>query len=76
MILTQRGLVTAETLELAVREPRGEERKDRPERLEELERQAILEALERCGGNQSRAARELGIDRTTLGRKLRRCGII
>ncbi|MFK7985051.1 MAG: sigma-54 interaction domain-containing protein [Sandaracinaceae bacterium] len=36
-----------------------------------LERQLIDEALERTGHNLSRAARELGIDRNTLKRKLR-----
>lgn len=76
VILTQRGQATAATLELAVREPRGAGGRGRPESLEDLERQAILGALERCGGNQSWAARELGIDRTTLGRKLRRYHII
>jgi transcriptional regulator with PAS, ATPase and Fis domain len=39
------------------------------------ERDFILNALQRCGNNQTRAARELGIDRTTLWRKLRRYGI-
>ncbi len=32
----------------------------------EVERRRILEALERCGGNQTRAARMLGISRNTL----------
>jgi DNA-binding NtrC family response regulator len=34
--------------------------------LEALERQRILDALERCGGNQTQAARLLGISRGTL----------
>jgi PAS domain S-box-containing protein len=34
------------------------------------EREHILAVLERCGFNQTRAARELGIDRTTLWRKI------
>ena len=38
--------------------------------LKEVERRAILEALERAGGNRSRAARMLEIDRSTLRRKL------
>ncbi len=35
------------------------------------ERDLILAALERAGWNRSRAARQLGIDRTTLWRKIR-----
>jgi len=34
--------------------------------VQEVERQHILDALSRCGGNQTRAARELGISRRTL----------
>ncbi len=41
----------------------------RPLTLAEIEAQAIQAALVRHGGNVSRAARELGIDRTTLHRK-------
>ena len=40
--------------------------------LEELEVHAIREALSRHGGNRARAARELGIHRSTLLRKLKR----
>jgi len=39
--------------------------------LRDMERRHIQEALERVGGNQSQAARLLGIDRGTLARKLR-----
>jgi len=35
-----------------------------------LEKERIVEALERCGGNQTRAARMLGISRNTLMTKL------
>lgn len=38
--------------------------------VEELERARILEALERAGGNQSRAARDLGISRRLLVERL------
>jgi DNA-binding NtrC family response regulator len=43
--------------------------------LEELERRAVLERLERLGWNQVQAAESLGIDRRTLHRKLRAWGI-
>ncbi len=34
--------------------------------VKQVERQHIIDALTRCGGNQTRAARELGISRRTL----------
>ncbi len=42
--------------------------------LDEVERSHILRVLEECGGNQSRAADVLGIDRVTLHHKLKRYG--
>ncbi|MFT4127408.1 MAG: helix-turn-helix domain-containing protein [Gordonia sp. (in: high G+C Gram-positive bacteria)] len=39
--------------------------------LEQAERQAIIDALERCDGNKVHAARELGISRTTLYARIR-----
>jgi DNA-binding NtrC family response regulator len=38
--------------------------------LVEIERQAILDALDRCAGNQTRAAELLGIPRRTFCKKL------
>lgn len=42
--------------------------------LEEVERRHILRTLERCEGNKSQTARVLGINRTTLWKKLIRYG--
>jgi two-component system, NtrC family, response regulator HydG len=42
--------------------------------LDEMERVHILRVLEECGGNQSRAADVLDIDRVTLHHKLKRYG--
>jgi len=39
--------------------------------LDQVERQMILQALEKCGGNQGKAALALGISRRTLVRKLK-----
>ncbi|MEC7519444.1 MAG: sigma-54 dependent transcriptional regulator [Myxococcota bacterium] len=39
-------------------------------RMRELDRQRIVEALEACGGNQTRAAKMLGISRRTLVNRL------
>ncbi len=41
-----------------------------------IERDAILTALERSGGNRTRAAQDLGIHRTTLLRKLKKLGVV
>jgi DNA-binding NtrC family response regulator len=43
--------------------------------LEDMERQHIMRVLEENGGNKSRAARALGIERKTLYQKARRLGI-
>lgn len=42
--------------------------------LAEVERDHVLDVLERCGGSQVEAARVLGIGRNTLWRKLRAYG--
>ena len=42
----------------------------------EAERQSLLHALERAGWHRGRAAEALGIDRTTLWRKMRRLRIV
>ena len=39
--------------------------------MEELERLAITQALDQCGGNRTHAATRLGISVRTLQRKLR-----
>jgi two-component system response regulator HydG len=49
---------------------RGESAGAGPTPLEEVERVAILRALEMTGGNKSEAARQLGITRKTLHKKL------
>lgn len=43
--------------------------------LVEVEKQMILEALKRCGGNQTRAARYLGMSRRTLAYRLDKYGV-
>jgi DNA-binding NtrC family response regulator len=43
--------------------------------VQEVERQHIIDALSRCGGNQTRAAQELGISRRTLISRLETYGI-
>lgn len=43
--------------------------------VEDYERRLILDALERAGGNQRRAAADLGVLATTLNEKMRRLGL-
>jgi DNA-binding NtrC family response regulator len=45
-----------------------------PRTLDDIEREHILRVLEQCGGNQTRAAEVLDIDRVTLYNRLKRYG--
>jgi two-component system, NtrC family, response regulator HydG len=42
--------------------------------LDDMEKAHILRVLEECGGNQTRAAEVLDIDRVTLHNKLKKYG--
>ncbi|HRJ11453.1 MAG TPA: helix-turn-helix domain-containing protein, partial [Prosthecobacter sp.] len=44
--------------------------------VHEMERQLIMQAVERCGGNRSDAAALLNISRRTLQRKLKEMGMV
>jgi DNA-binding NtrC family response regulator len=50
------------------------EAKSAPRTLDDIEREHILRVLEECGGNQTRAAEVLDIDRVTLYNRLKRYG--
>ncbi|MCH2172225.1 sigma-54 dependent transcriptional regulator [Myxococcota bacterium] len=52
-------------------DPASNELKVSGSTLRDLERSAIEQTLRECGGNRSRAAASLGIDRSTLRRKLK-----
>jgi DNA-binding NtrC family response regulator len=49
---------------------------DLNERLEQVETQLLSEALRRADGNKTKAARLLGLNRTTLVEKLKRKGMV
>ena len=77
-ILAGGGTVEAEHLELEA--PRAHARAGAGAReddasLKDLERQAILEALDACGGNRRKAAERLGIALRTLQYKLKAYGV-
>ena len=61
--------VTAADLPFTAKAP------SRPVTMEEIEKQAILEALERNGGNRTRAAAQLGISLRTLQYRLKEYGM-
>jgi Nif-specific regulatory protein len=52
--------------------PRGERGRRLADLVEEMERRVIREALDRCGGNQSQAATELGMTEQSLRYRLRK----
>lgn len=73
--LVERHVVLADTPLMQVEELEGQAPGDDSldhdwPTLNELERRYLLKALERFGGNQTRAAEALGIDKSTLWRKL------
>jgi two-component system response regulator AtoC len=43
--------------------------------MDDIEKNAILKALERCGGNRTRAAEMLGLSRKTILNKLKSWGL-
>jgi transcriptional regulator with GAF, ATPase, and Fis domain len=45
------------------------------DKIEEIERESILKALEECGWIQARAARKLGITGRMVGYKIKKYGI-
>mgnify|MGYP000908345974 CR=1 FL=1 len=49
--------------------------KSLPDALDDIERATIIEALQRAGGVQARAARQLGISRSNLNYRIGRLGI-
>lgn len=64
--------VLVEKVKKALTGSKGKERVPSSRTLEELERDAVTGALRRCGGNQSEAARMLGISRLALYRKIQK----
>jgi two-component system response regulator HydG len=74
VILARSSSITKQDLSLGLPLPEGGARGKAT--LKELQRHHILSALERHGGNQAKAARELGIGRNTLWRRLKEYGLL
>lgn len=63
--------ITGSDLKLNHAAPLSESKSPLNRDLDQLERQIVFDTLERCGGNQGKAAEALGISRRTLLRKLK-----
>jgi transcriptional regulator with PAS, ATPase and Fis domain len=63
--------ITGGDLKLNHAAPLSESKSPLNRDLDHLERQIVFDTLERCGGNQGKAAEALGISRRTLLRKLK-----
>jgi PAS domain S-box-containing protein len=72
-VIRSEGEIDVEDLPPELREPGGQV--SHSGTLEDLERSAIEAALRRSGGHRKQAARDLGIDPSTLYRKIRTLGI-
>jgi len=72
--LQQQGLA-AHRAAAAVAEGEGESEKPSVKALADLEREAILSAIQALNGDKLQAAKLLGIGKTTLYRKLKEYGI-
>jgi DNA-binding NtrC family response regulator len=82
VVLARHNLITVKELPTEVQLPavlqmteRGEPQSAKTQSLNEMERNAILQALAQTHGNKKRAAQLLGIQRPTLYNKMKRFGI-
>ncbi|HUJ59155.1 MAG TPA: helix-turn-helix domain-containing protein, partial [Kofleriaceae bacterium] len=81
LVLGESGAITARELELPQHAPPSELADAAPPRahdavMDDIERRRLVQALAVAEGNQSHAARALGLPRTTLVNKLRRHGLL
>ena len=75
-VMGKGDLITPEDLPEAVRGREGSAVPEGKGLLDEGERRAILEALERTGWRKGEAAKVLGVSRATLWRKMKKHGLI
>lgn len=74
-VLCHGGIIELTDLPAELRPPSGEPNSRRPMTLAAMEKLFISEALDRRGGNRTQAAADLGIDPSTLYRKIKGYGI-
>ena len=78
VVLTRSKVLDVKDIPAQVRESvggSGEVRIDADITVDEMEKRMIIQALEKTGGNRTKAAEKLGISRRTLHRKLNQYGI-
>ncbi|MBN2461048.1 MAG: sigma-54-dependent Fis family transcriptional regulator [Candidatus Cloacimonetes bacterium] len=73
--LARNNVITAEELPDNLSSIRDDKTVTETMKLEEVEKAHILKVLQLCGGNQKKAAEQLGIHRNTLARKIREYNI-
>ena len=79
--IVERAMILANGTELTPQNllvgtmPDDAEQEDGPLKMDEAEREHILRVLESCDGRKQEAARILGINKTTLRRKMKRYGL-
>ncbi|MEM9068568.1 MAG: sigma-54 dependent transcriptional regulator [Myxococcota bacterium] len=76
LVVCREGQIDADDFPRRIREAAGSDiPRTGPVSMEDLERRALAEALERCDGNIGAVVKELGIGRTTVYRKLKKYGL-
>ena len=75
VLLSESGIVRVEDMGLEAAEPISDAGHSLAIRDEVTEKRRIVEALKRCGGNRTEAAKLLCIDRATLYRKMIKYGL-
>jgi len=76
MVLAKEAMITPENLPAELQAQGAHwERDDQPAHLKRLERDHVRAVLERCGWNKYRAAKIMGISRSTLYSKIEKLGL-
>jgi DNA-binding NtrC family response regulator len=75
-VLTERDIQASIRPVIVVNQPlNGHKARESEDALSSLERQHIMKVIAQTGGNKARAARQLGLSRRALYRRLERHGL-